>query len=121
LCADKIDKFLKKISESLFIVAVITDGIRILAAICEDLSNNNKEDFPNCTIKTIASIAGGWNGAALGASSGALMGEKVGTCISSFIGGVGAVIGSPIGAIVGSFVGAFAGGLLGSFLAENSA
>jgi hypothetical protein len=79
LCADKIDKFLKKISESLFIVAVITDGIRILAAICEDLSNNNKEDFPNCTIKTIASIAGGWNGAALGASSGALMGEKVGT------------------------------------------
>lgn len=120
-CADTIDKYLKKISNALLVIALVTDGIRILAAIYEDATSKNNYILPHKTIETISSIAGGWSGAALGAKTGALVGAKIGTCIGSFFGGVGAVIGAPIGAIVGSFAGAFAGGLLGSYLAENGA
>ena len=120
-CADVIDKCLKKVSEALFIVAIVTDGIRILAAIYEDVTSDNNHILPHKTIETIASIAGGWSGAAAGATAGSLVGAKIGVCVGSLFGGVGAVIGAPIGAIVGSFAGAFAGGLLGSYLAENGA
>ncbi|CAF1321391.1 unnamed protein product [Didymodactylos carnosus] len=120
-CADKVDKVLKGVSKALLVVALVTDGLRICAAIYEDMTSDDNHILPHQTIKTIASIAGGWSGGAVGATGGALLGAKIGACVGSLFGGVGAVIGTPIGAIVGGIAGGIAGGLLGSYLAEEGA
>lgn len=66
-CASKIDKCLKLAGKALFIIAIVTDGCRILGAIYED-RNDKEHILPHKTIKTIAEIAGSWSLGLAGAS-----------------------------------------------------
>ncbi|CAA9225514.1 MAG: Enoyl-CoA hydratase [uncultured Cytophagales bacterium] len=87
-------------------VAIATDAVRIVDAVRADGGQ-----VGNQTIKTTASVAGGWVGAAAGAAAGAKGGALAGGAIGAWFGGVGAVP----GAAVGGFLGGLGGGIYGSF------
>ncbi len=89
-------------------VAIATDVVRIGVAV-----NTDGGTIGNNTIKTTASIAGGW----AGAWGGAALGAKGGAVVGSFFGpGPGTAVGGFVGAIGGGFVGAFGG----SWLSEKA-
>jgi hypothetical protein len=82
-------------------VAIATDVIRIGEAVNEDGGK-----IGNNTIKTTASVAGGWAGAV----GGAALGSKGGAAVGTFFGpGPGTAIGGLIGGIGGGILGAFGG------------
>ncbi|MBL7851126.1 MAG: fibronectin type III domain-containing protein [Cyclobacteriaceae bacterium] len=98
-------------------VAVVTDVVRIGAAVQADGGTVGNE-----TIKTTSSVAGGWAGAWAGASIGATGGAKVGGLIGTAIEpGGGTVVGGAIGGFVGGLGGGIAGAFGGSWLAEKTA
>lgn len=76
------------------------------------------------TIRTGASIAGGWTGAAVGGAAGAKGGAAIGGAIGAFFGGVGAAPGAAIGGILGgiggAILGAFGGSSAGEAIADSS-
>jgi hypothetical protein len=97
-------------------VAIVTDVVRIGAAVQADGGTIGNE-----TIKTSASVAGGWGGAMAGAAIGAEGGAYVGGAIGVWAGGAGAVPGAAIGGFVGGLGGGIAGSFGGSWLGETAA
>lgn len=75
-------------------VAIVTDAVRIGNAVSMDGNTIGKN-----TIKTSASVAGGWGGALAGATVGVWFG----------------VVGAAPGAAIGGFIGAIGGGIAGAF------
>jgi hypothetical protein len=89
-------------------VAIATDVIRIGVAV-----NADGGTIGNNTIKTTASVAGGW----AGALGGAALGAKSGAVVGSFFGpGPGTAIGGFVGGIGGGLIGSFGG----SWLSEKA-
>jgi len=89
-------------------VAIATDVMRIGVAV-----NTDGGTIGNNTIKTSASVAGGW----AGAWGGAALGAKGGAVVGSFFGpGPGTAIGGFVGGIGGGLIGSFGG----SWLSEKA-
>ncbi|KAF8354073.1 hypothetical protein PRIPAC_95696 [Pristionchus pacificus] len=83
--------------------AVAIDTYRVAKAAIKDYQSG--KSFPKKTIKTGASVVGGWGGATAGMMSGAM----IGSMLIPFV-----------GSIVGSIVGGIAGGVGGSVVAKNA-
>ncbi|HEY9005059.1 MAG TPA: RHS repeat-associated core domain-containing protein [Ohtaekwangia sp.] len=97
--------------------ALATDVARIGNAVVADGGAVGEN-----TLKTSASVAGGWAGAwagaSIGASTGAQAGGLIGTAIEP---GGGTAVGGAIGGFVGGLFGGIAGAFGGSWLAEETA
>ncbi|UYZ61204.1 RHS repeat-associated core domain-containing protein [Hymenobacter latericus] len=91
-------------------LAIATDVVRIGNAVYQD------NGIGTNTIKTSASVAGGW----AGAWGGAILGTKVGATLG-LLGGPLAEVTVPAGGFVGGIVGGIGGALGVSWLAEESA
>ncbi|XP_076661196.1 uncharacterized protein LOC143365163 isoform X2 [Halictus rubicundus] len=76
---------------------------------------------PVKTIKTVASVAGGWSGGFAAGGGGAWAGAGTGATIGSLFGPAGAAVCAPIGAVMGAIGLGIAGGIAGSTLGENAA
>ncbi|CAF1308585.1 unnamed protein product [Rotaria sordida] len=70
------------------------------------------------TIKTGASIVGGWTGGIAGGMGGVEAGAAFGRSIGALFGDVGVIPGAAIGSIVGGILGSIGGGITGSYDAE---
>ncbi|GMT36801.1 hypothetical protein PFISCL1PPCAC_28098 [Pristionchus fissidentatus] len=90
-------------SKAVLPAAVAIDTYRVAKAAIKDYQSG--ESFPKKTIKTGASVVGGWGGATAGMMSGAM----IGSMLIPFV-----------GSIVGSIVGGIAGGVGGSVVAKNA-
>jgi RHS repeat-associated protein len=98
-------------------VAIATDAVRIGNAIVSDGGVIGES-----TLKTSASVAGGWGGAITGASIMAPVGMKLGGSIGTLIGpGGGTAIGAGAGGLVFSIGGGIGGAFGGSWLGEKAA
>jgi RHS repeat-associated protein len=104
-------KTIEAISKVAKPVAIVTDAIRLGVAV-----NADGGTLGSNTIKTSASVAGGW----AGALGGAALGAKGGAAVGSLFGpGPGTVIGGFVGGIGGSLVGSFGGSSLSEKVVET--
>ena len=115
----KTAKFMQKVNKVALPVAIASDAARLGCAIHNDFTR--KDGKPKQTVKTGASIAGGWTGGILGGMGGVEAGATMGSSIGLLFGGVGAIPGAAIGSIVGGIVGSISGGAAGSYGAETLA
>jgi len=96
-------------------VAIITDTVRLSVAISED------EGIGHNTVRTAASVAGGWAGAFAGAWAGAKAGAALGGLLGSVIPVLGSAAGAAIGGLLGGLIGGIAGSFFGSWAGESAA
>lgn len=112
----KTAKVMQKVNKVALPIAVVLDTVRLGCAVYDDIERNDGK--PKQTVKTGASIAGGWTGGVAGGMGGVEAGAAIGGAIGACFGGVGAIPGAAIGSIVGGIVGSIGGGVAGSYGAE---
>ena len=112
----KTAKFMQKVNKVALPVAIALDTVRFGCAVYNDL--NRKDGKPKQTVKTGASIAGGWTGGIAGGMGGVKAVTAIGGFIGALFGGAGAIPGAAIGSIVGGILGSIGGRVAGSYGAE---
>ena len=112
----KTAKVMRTINKVALPVAIVLDSVRLGCAIYDDVKRDDGK--VKQTVKTGASIAGGWTGGAAGAVGGSELGALIGASVGALFGGVGAIPGAAIGSIIGGIFGSVGGGVAGSYGAE---
>jgi hypothetical protein len=115
----KAAKVMQKVNKVALPIAIALDTVRLGNAIYQDVKRDDGK--PKQTVKTAASVAGGWVGGAAGGLGGSNVGAWAGGAIGALFGGVGAIPGAAIGSIVGGIIGGVGGGVSASYGLEKLA
>ncbi|XP_069669678.1 uncharacterized protein C13G5.2-like isoform X1 [Periplaneta americana] len=113
--ASSVSSAVQTVGTGLYYVSVVTDGVRLVSAINDDMSGNKQKQTP----KVVGSIAGSTAGGYAGVVAGNTVGAWVGGTIGSIFGGVGAAPGAVIGSMIGGFFGGIGGSSVGSAVGEE--
>ncbi|CAF1486319.1 unnamed protein product [Rotaria sordida] len=112
----KIAEVMQIVNKLALPIAITLDGVRLGCAVYDDLERDDGK--PKQTIKTGASIVGGWTGGIAGGMGGVEAGAAFGRSTGALFGDVGVIPGAAIGSIVGGILGSIGGGIAGSYDAE---
>jgi len=110
---------MQKVNKVALPIAIALDTVRLGNAIYQDVKRDDGK--PKQTVKTAASVTGGWVGGAAGGLGGSNVGAWAGGAIGALFGGVGAIPGAAIGSIVGGIIGGIGGGVSASYGLEKLA